>query len=204
LYTLNYPLPPGENPIADYYYYYYYYKSKFLLSLHNVTLARLRLAKMFIMHFNKRFCSITQHTTQQPKCGAYKNNTLINRGKETFALLTEYVPTRICFMTGERQTCAVTFTTLPVHKIAFRGQILISRRGPWFFKDVQSCGRERDLWRSVAVGWTGKLHATAGRYVNRGSEDVKLGLTTMGAFYQWIYHPIRRFSIWNCSFMAQQ
>jgi hypothetical protein len=33
LYTLNYPLPPGENPIADnnnnnnnnYYYYYYYY-----------------------------------------------------------------------------------------------------------------------------------------------------------------------------------
>jgi hypothetical protein len=147
-------------------------KSKFLKSLHNVTLARLRLVKMFIMHFNKLFFF---SITQQPTCSAYKNNTRINRGKETFALLTEYVPIQTCFMTNERQTCAVTFTTLPVHKIAFRGQILISRRGPWFFKDVQPCGRERDLWRSVAVGWTEKLHATAERYVNRGSEDVKLG-----------------------------
>jgi hypothetical protein len=135
---------------------------------------------MFIMNFNKHCLSLTQHTTQQPTCSAYKNNTRINRGKATFALLTEYAPTQIHFMTGERQTCAVTLTTLPVHKIAFRGQILISRRAPWFFKDVQPCGRERDLWRSVAAGWTEKLHATAERYAYRGSEDVKLGLTTMG------------------------
>jgi hypothetical protein len=92
--------------------------------------------------------------------------------------LTEYAPNQSHFITGERQTCAVTFTTLPVHKIAFRGQILISRRGPWFFIDVQPCGRERDLWRSVAVGWTEKLHATTERFAHCGSEDVKLGLTT--------------------------
>lgn len=109
-------------------------------------------------------------------------------------MLTEYAPTQIHFMTGERQACAVTFTTLPVHKIAFRGQILISRRGPWLFKDVQPCGRERDLWRSAAVGWTEKLHATAERYAHRGSEDVKLGLTTMGPSFSGATIPSEDFS----------
>jgi len=27
---------------------------------------------MFIMHFNKHFLSLTQHTKQQPTCSAYK------------------------------------------------------------------------------------------------------------------------------------
>jgi hypothetical protein len=34
--------------------------------------------------------------------------------------------------------------------------------------------------RSVAIGWTKELHATAMRYTNRGSEDVRLELVTTG------------------------
>jgi hypothetical protein len=140
---------------------------------------------MFITNFNKHlntFFSLTEHITQQSIHSAYKNtsNTRIKRRKATFTLGTEYARTQIRFMKDERQTLAVTFTALPVHNIASRGQILILRRGPWFFKDVQPCGRKRDLWRSVAIGWTEKLHATAMRWANRGSEDVKLELTTMG------------------------
>jgi len=139
--------------------------------------------------------SLTQYTTQQPTRSAYKNNTRINRGKATFVLLTEYAPTQIHFMTGERQTCAVTFTTLPVHTIAFRGQILISRRGPWIFKDMQPCGRERDLWplggrRNCAL-------RTAGRFAHCGSEDVKLYLTTMGPSFSGDTIPSEDFSYEN-------
>lgn len=136
--------------------------------------------------------SLTQHTTQQTTRSAYNNNTRINRGKATFALLKEYAPTQIHFMTGERQTCAVTFTTLPVHTFAFRGQILISRRGPWIFKEVQPCGRERDLW--PLGGRRDYMLRTAERYAYCGSEDVKLGLTTMEPSFSGATIPSQDFS----------
>jgi hypothetical protein len=136
--------------------------------------------------------SLTQHTTQQPTRSAYKNNTPINRGKAYFALLTEYATIQIHFMTGERQTCAVTFTTLPLHTIAFRGQILISQRGPWIFKDMQPCGRERDLW--PLGGRRNCMLRTAERYVHCGSEDVKLCLTTMGPSFSGATIPSEDFS----------
>jgi hypothetical protein len=37
LYTLNYPLPPGENPIADNKYYYYYLITKFSVKYRDKT-----------------------------------------------------------------------------------------------------------------------------------------------------------------------
>jgi hypothetical protein len=130
---------------------------------------------MFIMTFNKHFFPLTEHTTHQTIYSAYKNNSRINyRGD-------------FCFGDG------ICSNPDPLHERRQADMRCDIHRSPGSQNRLQGSNSNltvgtvvlqrraamRKGTRSVAIGWTEKLHATVVRYANRGSEDVKLEFTTM-------------------------